>query len=231
MSFALIDAFSGLSGRQWLFFGLLLAVAVLAIVLIARQGKASSHSQRSQTDRTRLLVYAALCIAMSFVLSYVRIVKMPQGGSLTLASMLPIVLYAYWYGPGPGFGAALVYSVLQFFQDPFFLSVPQFLLDYILGFGVLGLASLFRDLPLGMLVSGAARFLCSFTSGIVFFGEYAPEGMPVALYSFTYQFFSIGLDTIICVVIAVVLVRSGTIERLRPQGARHALPRAVHAGR
>lgn len=227
-SFTLIEEFSGLSGRQWLFFALLLAVVVVAILLISRFQR--KDQKKGQKNYTRMLVYAALCIALSFVLSYVRLFKMPQGGSITLASMLPVILYAYWFGAGPGFAAALVYGVLQFFQDPYFFSLAQFLLDYIIGFGALGLAALFKNLPLGTLVAGAGRFLCSFISGIVFFGDYAPEGVPVALYSFVYQFSSIGWDTIICVVLAVILVRTGTIERLRPQGARqiHSKTQNLH---
>lgn len=229
MSFTLFEEFSGLSPIQWLLFAALLAIVALAILWISRQQRGSEqHRARSRSQITRVLVYGALCIALSFVLSYVRLFKLPQGGSITLASMLPVILYAYWFGPGPGFLAALVYGLLQFVQDPYFFSFAQFLLDYLLGFGALGLASLIPKLPLATLVSGAGRFLCSFISGIVFFGDYAPEGMPVALYSFIYQFSCIGWDTIICVALVLILQRSGAIDRLRPQGARQLPSKTNH---
>ena len=75
-SFTLIEELSGLSGRQGLFFAILLAVVIAALLLISRMQ--NKTRQKGKTNYTRMLVYAALCIALSFVLSYVRLFKMPQ---------------------------------------------------------------------------------------------------------------------------------------------------------
>ena len=83
-------------------------------------------------------------MALSFGLRYIKIFSMPQGGSLTLLSMLPIMLYAYMFGPREGLVAAAAYSVLQCVQGVFFLNFLQFLFDYIIGFTLLGLAGLFH---------------------------------------------------------------------------------------
>jgi thiamine transporter len=69
------------------------------------------------------------------------------------------------------------------------------LLDYVLAFTVLGTAAFFGK-PLKDRRAAAAlgassvvflRFLCSFISGIVIWGSYAPAGTPVWLYSLTYN--------------------------------------------
>ena len=63
---------------------------------------------------TKNLVMAGLCIALSQVLSYVKVFEMPQGGSITAGSMVPIILFSLVYGFKDGFLAAIVYGLLQF---------------------------------------------------------------------------------------------------------------------
>ena len=57
---------------------------------------------------TKNLVMAGLCIALSQVLSYVKVFEMPQGGSITAGSMVPIILFSLVYGFKDGFLAAIV---------------------------------------------------------------------------------------------------------------------------
>ena len=92
---------------------------------------------------TKMMAMGAVCIALSSVLSMIKIWKMPQGGSITAASMLPLMLFSYVYGMGPGCLVGALYGVLQFIIEPYFLSVPQMLLDYPIAFGMMGLAGLF----------------------------------------------------------------------------------------
>jgi thiamine transporter len=183
---------------------------------------------KKRTITTQTLVVGALCIAMAFVLSYVRLWKMPQGGSVTLMSMLPIFLYAYLYGLGPGLLAGLVYSLLQFIQEPYFVTPLQFLLDYTIGFTALGLAGIFSKtkmkeivkFPLGCAIAGLTRTLSSFLSGVIFYGEYAAPGQPVWLYSFLYNFPSLGTDTLIAVLGAVLITAIGLVSRLKTVSSR-----------
>ncbi len=158
-------------------------------------------------SRTRMLVYGALSLALSFVLAYVQIVRLPFGGSLTLCSMLPICLFAAIYGPGPGFLAAFAFGLLQLVQDAYVIHPVQFLLDYIFAFTALGLASLFpKRYALGMAVSGFTRMLCSVISGVVFFYEYAAAAgfSSVWLYSIAYNGCTIGADTVLCVLVLLL---------------------------
>ncbi|MDO5112606.1 MAG: energy-coupled thiamine transporter ThiT [Clostridia bacterium] len=171
----------------------------------------------SKNRSLRVLLYGALCIALSFALSYVKLFSMPMGGSITLCSMLPLCLYACAFGPKYGFLAAFAYGVLQVIQGAYIVHPAQFVLDYFLAFTALGLASFFpKKYALGTAVGGGARMLCSIVSGAVFFGSYAAEaGWNNAwLYSVVYNLTSIGVDTALCVIVALLPPVKKLINRL-----------------
>lgn len=158
----------------------------------------------------KMLAYAALCIAISFVLSYIRLLKMPQGGSITPASMLPIMMFAYAFGFGPGLICSMAYGVLQMFQDMYIVGWVQATLDYVLAFGSLALVALFRNwkspfnFSVGVVVAGIVRVFFHVLSGVVYFAEYAPEGMDPLVYSLVYNLSSAGVDALICAVIGFI---------------------------
>ena len=196
----MFSKFAEISPVVW---GILAALVILGLVLffVTRDSKKWS---------TRMLANAALCIALSFVLSYIRLYKLPQGGSITLASMLPLFLFAYAYGVGPGMLVGAAYGILQFIQDAYFVHPSELLLDYPLAFAMLGLAGLasrFSDkwgLIPGIVLGTFGRFVCAFLSGVIFFGMYAPEGQSVLVYSAVYNGFYLIPEAIICIVLAMV---------------------------
>ncbi len=116
------------------------------------------------------LVEGALLIAVATVLSMVKLLDLPYGGSVTACSMLPVLLIGYRHGMKFGVFAAFVYSLLQlllgmntlsYFSTP--LSVAAIiLLDYVLAFAVLGLGGVFRreDRPQGQALVSAALLCC-----------------------------------------------------------------------
>ena len=196
----MFSKFAEISPVVW---GIVAALAIVGVVLffITRDGKRWT---------TRMLANAALVIALSFILSYIRLYKMPQGGSITLASMLPIFLFAYAYGVGPGMLVGAAYGLLQFIQDAYFVHPVELLLDYPLAFAMLGLAGLatkFNDqwgvIP-GIVLGTFGRFVCAFLSGVIFFGMYAPEGQNVLVYSAVYNGFYLIPEAIICIVLAMI---------------------------
>ena len=179
---------------------------------------------------TKSISYGAICIAMSFALSYLRIVKMPQGGSITVASLLPLMVYAYIFGTKKGVFAGLIYGVLQAVQDPYILHPAQFILDYPAAFACIGLTGIFatckkmENLPqlkfvFGAIVAGLGRFIMAFLSGIFAFGAFAPEGTPVVLYSLSYQSLYVFPDLAICIILGIILFSSksfcGVVNRLQ----------------
>ena len=128
----IFSKFAEISPVVW---GILAALVILGVVLFF-------VTRNSKKWTTRMLANAALCIALAFVLSYIRLYKLPQGGSITLASMLPIFLFAYAYGVAPGMLVGAAYGILQFIQDAYFVHPVELLLDYPLAFALLGLAGL-----------------------------------------------------------------------------------------
>lgn len=60
------------------------------------------------------LTESAMMIAAATILSFVKLVDLPAGGSITLASMLPILLIAYRYGWAWGTLCGLVHGTIQF---------------------------------------------------------------------------------------------------------------------
>ncbi len=182
----------------------------IALAVIVAFGVALIIAAPKVKWNARMLAYAALSIAISFVLSYLRIYRLPQGGSVTPASMLPILMFAYAYGFGPGLVCSLAYGVLQMFQDMYIVGWMQATLDYIIAYGCLCLVALFRHndspiaFPAGVIVAGVCRAACNVLSGVVYFAEYAPEGMSPLLYSLGYNGMSVGVDSLICAVIAFI---------------------------
>lgn len=176
---------------------------VVAVVLI------SLFDKRSFRLDARSLAYAGICVAMSFALSYVQLWKMPQGGSVTLASLLPLMVYSYIFGAKKGVFAGFIYGILQALQDPWLIHPAQFLLDYPVAFSAIGVAGIFANLrpldklpqikfALGAIVAGVLRFLSHVLSGVFAFGAYA-DGQNVWAYS-------LGYNSFVFVDVAIVLV-------------------------
>jgi thiamine transporter len=102
--------------------------------------------------------------------------------------MVPIIWLALRRGPKVGLFAAAVYGLVQLVIGPYIFHPAQVLLDYPIAFGMLGLAGFFQKRPfLGVNVGIIGRFLAHFFSGIIFFADYAPEGMHPAIYSAVYN--------------------------------------------
>ena len=213
MEFNLFTKLASLEGIDlYMFIGAGVALALLIYAVVRYRKKAKTRAPEEapavgKFSRTQKLVYGALSITLAFVLSYFKIVTLPYEGSITVVSMLPIFAYAAYFGPAYGFTAAFAFSLLQVIQGAYIVHPIQFILDYFVAFTCLGLASFFpKNLPLGSAVGGLARMLASTVSGAVFFGAYAADyGFTnVWAYSLVYNFFSIGVDTILCVVVAAL---------------------------
>ncbi len=193
--------------------GLVMVSGIALLLLYAKQNKTMPVQKHWDTKE---LVVGALCVALAFVLSFIKIWQMPMGGSITPASMLPIMVFAYIYGPSKGLVVALAYACLQMLQDFYVVHWAQFMLDYLLAFAALSTAGLFKKsiLP-GIFLAGFLRFLCSYLSGVIFFAEYAPAGQSPLLYSLLYNGTYMLPDTLICFVVALLPGMRRSIEYLK----------------
>lgn len=158
-----------------------------------------------------LIARIGIALALATILKMLRLYHFPQGGSITLGSMIPVLLIAFIYGPEVGCLTGFLYGVITLILDPYILHPVQVLFDYPLPFTALGLAGFFKQRRLvGVSIAILVRFLCHLISGIVFFGSFAPEGMSPVVYSLLVNGPMIGIEGIICLVILAVL----PIERI-----------------
>ena len=153
-------------------------------------------------NNTKKITTCALLIAASTVLAWLsKLIPSPwlQGGSVTLASSVPIIIASIMFGTKWGLTASVVYAVIQmmmgFYPPPtqtFVNYLLVVLLDYILAFGVYGLAGLFykKDKPITIPISGfivmCLRYVCHILSGLLIWGVYA-EDQSIVAYSLGYN--------------------------------------------
>ena len=146
-------------------------------------------NESNEKFSTKVIAEIVVFVALATVLSHIKIFSLPQGGSITAASMVPILWLALRRGPKIGLLSAAVYGLVQFAVDVPYIAHPvQVVLDYPIAFGMLGLAGFFQNRPfIGVNLGVIGRFLAHFISGFVFWGMYAPEGMNPVIYSAIYN--------------------------------------------
>lgn len=160
-------------------------------------------------------------IALASVLSLVPLYPAPYGGTVTLGSMVPLILVCMYikdvrWSILTCFAYSLIQMLIGFTAPPtatvgYFFAVV--FLDYIIAFTVISVANpiakLFKNkimgIVLGTVVALSVRFLCHFTSGILIWGVYAPEGQPVWLYSILYNGGYMLPEIVITVAVSMVI--------------------------
>ena len=180
-----------------------LVLIMIAILLLACY---IGGSAKKPGFSTRQLVFSAMAIAVATVTSFIKLLDMPMGGSVTLLSMLFICLIGYWYGVRAGLMTAIAYGFLQLIIDPYIMSLPQMLVDYIFAFGALGLSGVFsgskNGLIKGYVLGVLGRYFFSFLSGMIFFGIYAADyNMSAPVYSLVYNGAYLGAEAVLTIVI------------------------------
>ena len=169
------------------------------------------------------LAVCGVCIALAFVLSFIKLFSAPLGGSVTLCSMFFICIIGYLYGWKYSLTAALAYGILQFVQKPEIYAPLQVIIDYGLAFTALGLSGFFRQKKIGLYIGYLAgvtgRFIFSAISGYVFFAEYAPEGWNPLIYSIAYNASYIYIEAAITLAIMFLPPVGSAIERIKNQFA------------
>ena len=176
-------------------------------------------------DRKRLqfLLEVSILGAISLILDKIGF-SFPQGGSITL-SMLPIIVMAFRWGFAGGMLTGFTSGLLQLITGGFVFTPIQAGLDYFVAYTLVGLAavtggwlirsnvndnkkSMATAIIIGTVIGGLLRYLIHFIGGIVFFGEYAPKGQPVWLYSLIYNGSYMIPATILSAIVAVLLFTS-----------------------
>ena len=156
----------------------------------------------TQHRSVRALCEGAIMVALAQILAYLKLYELPQGGSITLA-MVPIFFFAVRWGWKKGLGCAFVFGLLQLLLDGGFAIGWQSMLgDYLIAFGVLGLAGIFTGKPYSIFAG---------TVGATIWAEYMPDeffGMTMTspwIYSALYNGSYMLPDMIVSLVVFAVL--------------------------
>lgn len=175
-----------------------IVVIAILLLLIAMGGK------EKKTD-VRALTISALMIALATVLGQIKVFSMPQGGSVTLFSILPIVVCGYLLGTRRGVMAGFCVGLINLIFGPYVIHPVQLLLDYPVAFGALGLSGLTSNMKNGLtkgyILGIIGRYICAVLSGVIFFGEYAPEGFNAWTWSLWYNLTYLAAEGIITLIV------------------------------
>ncbi len=160
---------------------------------------------------------SAVMIALATILSLLKVVELPYGGSITFVSMLPIIIIAYRYGFGWGVLSGAVYGLIQMlfglnnlsYATSFWAAIAIIFLDYLFAFSTSALAGLFRNvrsaqagLGYGALLACFARYVFHVISGCTVWAGFATD-VDGFVYSLSYNATYMLPETIITVIGAV----------------------------
>ena len=203
-------------------FGVVLLLAVVGLIGFLSNGK--------KFDAKRL-AFAGLSVSTAFTLCILKVSPIQYGGSITLASFVPLLIYSYTYGVKDGLLVGLIHGLLNFIEDPYILTPATFVFDYLLAFASVGAMGLFGKmrrkekgclpLVLGAITVFSLRFLAHLFSGMIFFAEnsiwvdFPAWAMQNAFtYSLIYQCIYIPADALIATLTLVTLCKTGVFDRL-----------------
>ena len=176
-------------------------------------------------SQTQIMVECAMLIAFATVLGFIPAYEMPQGGSVTVGGMAPLVIASLRHGKRWGLRTGLTYGIIQsilprgirnvLYAATLPAQLGVILLDYIVAYTLIGFACVFAawfknrtaGACAGAAVTGFLRYICHFISGILIWGGWAPEGTPVWIHSVTYNAAYMIPETIITVVTVGAVVK------------------------
>ena len=193
-------------------------------------------SNSKNREKTRVLCECAIMLALSIALSFFSITPGGFGGSITPASMLPVLLVGIRHGYKWGIGTAFIFSIFQLVTGLSYFSYIQgfsaylvcLLFDFIIPFTLLGLSAFASiknkredarlNVPKVIITSGVLmvmRFLCHFVSGVTIWRAYADEvGQSPFVYSLLYNVVYMLPEIAITLSVLGLFVGSGKIREL-----------------
>ena len=223
------DGYYSLTNTGTILFVVITAALIVLTAFLKNMGKdnegdKAEKSSKSNTFSAKQLVFSAAAIALGFITSYIKIIDMPWGGSVTLCSMLFVTLIGYWYGPKVGISAGFAYGILQFIQGGggYILSPLQACLDYIIAFAALGLSGFFHNkkngLITGYLFAIFMRGLFHTIGGYLYWMDYMPESFPQSLaviYPIAYNYSYIIVEGVATIIILLLPPVKDAMSRVK----------------
>ena len=197
--------------------GQIISVAVLVILFIG-----VLLAGKKQKTNTKTMVVSALLVGLSIVLTRITIYSLPQGGSVSLFGMLPIVICAYFFGTRRAVMCGMCVGMIDLIFKPYVIHPIQLLLDYPLAFGAIGFAGLIfmakKDGLIPAYLFGVlCRYICAVISGVVFFGAYAPEGFSALTWSLWYNVLYLAIEAAGTVVLLLIPSVRYSLKRIKTE--------------
>ncbi len=197
--------------------GQIISVAVLVILFAG-----VLLSGKKQKTNTKTMVVSALLVGLSIVLTRITIYSLPQGGSVSLFGMLPIVICAYFFGTRRAVMCGMCVGMIDLIFKPYVIHPIQLLLDYPLAFGAIGFAGLIfmakKDGLIPAYLFGVlCRYICAVISGVVFFGAYAPEGFSALTWSLWYNVLYLAIEAAGTVVLLLIPSVRYSLKRIKTE--------------
>ena len=197
-------------------------ISIAAVLVLLGIIALISFLHKRKLDSKRI-AFAGICVCTSFTLAVIKFKLFEYGGSITLASFVPILIYAYVYGVADGFIVGLVHGLLNFIESPYIFNGTTFILDYLLAFASVGVMGFFGKLNrkekvcwpivLGCVCVFSIRFVSHMLSGVIYFNHAYVESLPVwatnnaFLYSFIYQCVYVPADAFIATLALIALCK------------------------
>ena len=208
-------AFSDIGLGTGVYTLMVIALLIFMLVVMVISGRKKPWTPRD-------IAFAAMCVAMSFILSCIKLFAMPQGGTVTPASLLPMMLFTVAFGPARGMVVGCAYGLLQLFQGAYVIHPMQLLVDYPMAFGALALGGFVNymklpeklKLPAAVVLGYIGRYVMAVLSGVIFFAEYAGE-QNAMIYSLVYNISYLAPDCIACTLVACIPGFGRIINALR----------------
>ena len=197
--------------------GQIISVAVLVILFAG-----VLLSGKKQKTNTKTMVVSALLVGLSIVLTRITIYSLPQGGSVSLFGMLPIVICAYFFGTRRAVMCGMCVGMIDLIFKPYVIHPIQLLLDYPLAFGAIGFAGLIfmakKDGLIPAYLFGVlCRYICAVISGVVFFGAYAPVGFSALTWSLWYNVLYLAIEAAGTVVLLLIPSVRYSLKRIKTE--------------
>ena len=230
--------FSDVSENPWAILTIFLVITAIGVGLFFLCRFLEKKRGIIRKTGTRELVLGAVCVATSFILSFIRIFRLTNAGSVTLASILPIAIYCYMFGFNKSMLVCFIFSVLNFIQGPYVTNVWGLFLDYLLPYLALSLVGIFAIDPrkaqknvriknhgkffIGLGLYFVVRLLSHTLSGAIFWSSGVDfwifqgdlEGWGAFVYSLCYNLTYVLFDTLVAAVVAFAMFNSKAVNNL-----------------
>ncbi len=201
---------------------------------MSKTKEVSKTKDPNSVSTTRILAECALMLAVGIVLSLVKLIDLPYGGSVTVASMLPVILISYRHGVKYGLITGIAYGIIQQLLGLNTLSyvttwisiIAVIMLDYVVAFTVIGFGGIFRkivkaqpaSLVLGTILACLLRYACHVISGATVWAGLSIPTNAALIYSVGYNATYMIPETIVTVALAYYI---GSLIDFRNPTIRH----------